>query len=48
MSAMLIACEEGNLAGLDQLAVLHRINLNIANRVIVITVPLHSQKVKNR
>ncbi|VDN27537.1 unnamed protein product [Gongylonema pulchrum] len=31
VSAMLIACEEGNLAGLDQLAVLHRINLNIAN-----------------
>ncbi|VDM11902.1 unnamed protein product [Wuchereria bancrofti] len=33
VSAMLVACEEGNLAGLDQLAVLHRINLNIANRV---------------
>ncbi|EJD74145.1 CAMK/DAPK/DAPK protein kinase, variant [Loa loa] len=33
VSAMLIACEEGNLAGLDQLAVLHRINLNIANRM---------------
>uniref|UniRef100_A0A915Q0W2 Protein kinase domain-containing protein n=1 Tax=Setaria digitata TaxID=48799 RepID=A0A915Q0W2_9BILA len=33
VSAMLIACEEGNLAGLDQLAVLHRVNLNIANRM---------------
>ncbi|VDM25120.1 unnamed protein product [Toxocara canis] len=33
VSAMLIACEEGNLAGLDQLATLHRINLNIANRL---------------
>ncbi|VDK87145.1 unnamed protein product [Onchocerca ochengi] len=33
ISAMLIACEEGNLVGLDQLAVLHRINLNIANRM---------------
>ncbi|KAK6107281.1 Ankyrin repeats (3 copies) family protein [Brugia pahangi] len=33
VSAMLVACEEGNLAGLDQLAVLHRINLNIANRM---------------
>uniref|UniRef100_F1KRA1 Death-associated protein kinase dapk-1 n=1 Tax=Ascaris suum TaxID=6253 RepID=F1KRA1_ASCSU len=33
VSAMLIACEEGNLAGLDQLVTLHRINLNIANRL---------------
>ncbi|VDM94940.1 unnamed protein product [Thelazia callipaeda] len=33
VSAILIACEEGNLAGLDQLAVLYRISLNLSNRM---------------
>ncbi|MFH4976223.1 hypothetical protein AB6A40_002932 [Gnathostoma spinigerum] len=33
ISAVLIACEEGNLSGLKQLANLHRLNLNALNRL---------------
>lgn len=32
-SALLIASEEGNLAGLDELTAIHRVNLNAANQV---------------
>uniref|UniRef100_A0A0N4ZXD3 Protein kinase domain-containing protein n=1 Tax=Parastrongyloides trichosuri TaxID=131310 RepID=A0A0N4ZXD3_PARTI len=33
ISAVLIACEEGNLVGLEQLVIRHEVNLNVANKL---------------
>lgn len=33
ISAVLVACEEGNLVGLEQLAIRHEVNLNVANKL---------------
>uniref|UniRef100_A0A0N5CAU5 Protein kinase domain-containing protein n=1 Tax=Strongyloides papillosus TaxID=174720 RepID=A0A0N5CAU5_STREA len=33
ISAVLVACEEGNLVGLEQLAIRHEVNLDVANKL---------------